>query len=145
MKFEFSLESVLKVRKHEEDVQKQKLAEELSRKRALTRQIAELKKKIKDLIENADRGNFENLHNLRLHKSYVQEFHKRMQQLNQSLEVIDNSVKTERDKLALVHKKRNVIEKVKEEEYELYMEKVSKLQQKVMDEIASQTFSRSKI
>lgn len=143
MKFEFSLESVLKVRKHEERIQKQKLAEELSRKEALTQQKTELKKKIKVLIENADRSNFENLHNLRRHKSYIQELHKRMQQLNQSLEVIENTVKKERDKLAMVHKKRNIIEKVKEEEYELFLEKVSKLQQKVMDEIASQTFSRS--
>jgi len=143
MKFEFSLESVLKVRKHEEKVQKQKLAAELSRKEALTEQRIVLKKKIKALIENTDRSNFESLHDLRRHKGYIQELHKRMQQLNQSLEVIDNAVKKERDKLAMVHKKRNIIEKVKDEEYELFLEKVSKLQQKVMDEIASQTFSRS--
>ncbi|HYX07431.1 MAG TPA: flagellar FliJ family protein [Bacteroidales bacterium] len=144
MKFEFSLESVLKVRKHEEQLQEQRLAEELSRKKVLNRQKIELRKKIKALIEDADQGNFENLHNLKRHRSYVQEYHKRIYQINQSLEVIENSVKTERDKLALVHKKRKIIEKVKEEEYELFLEKVSKLEQKVMDEIAGQTFSRSK-
>jgi len=143
MKFEFSLESVLKVRKHEEKLQKQKLAEKLTEKKRLTIQKKKLKEKLQSVIDNADRNEFKNLHNLRRHNGYIQGLHKRMEQLNGSLKTIESAVEKERDKLALVHKKRNIIEKMKDEEYELFLEKVSRLQQKAMDEIASQAHSRS--
>lgn len=142
MKFKFSLESVLKVREHEEKLQKQKLAQKLSEEKQLRKQMAELEEKLKGHLEKADREEFENLHRLRRHTAHVQEVHQKMKKVNGSLKAVENAVEMERDKLAEVHKERHIMEKVKEEERENFIEKLSRQQQKAMDEIASQSFSQ---
>jgi flagellar export protein FliJ len=62
--------------------------------------------------------------------------------VNSSLESVKKAVDQQRDKLADVHKKRHIMEKVKEGEREIFLEEMSKQQRKVMDEVATQTFSR---
>lgn len=142
MKFNFSLESVLRVRKHEEKVQKQKLAKKISEKKQLSEQRLRLEEKLKGHLDEEGREEFKSLHNLKRHREYIHQVHQKMKKLNGSLEIVDNAVDQERDKLAAVHKERHIMEKVKEEEREEFLEKVSRYQQKVMDEIATQSFSR---
>lgn len=142
MKFKFSLEPVLKVREHKEKLQKQRLAEKLSEEKKLHAQRAELEEKLKGHLDKADREEFENLHTFRRHTAHMHEVHQKMKKLNGSLKVVENAVQTERDKLAAVHKERHIMEKVKEEELEDFIEKVSRLEQKTMDEIATQSFSQ---
>ncbi|SHG14916.1 flagellar export protein FliJ [Fodinibius roseus] len=142
MKFKFSLESVLKVREHEEKLQKQKLAQKLSEKKKLHNQMADLEEKLKGHLEKADREEFENLHRLRRHTAHVHEVHQKMKKVNGSLKAVENAVDMERDKLAAVHKERHIMEKVKEDERENFIEKLSRQEQKVMDEIAGQSFSQ---
>ena len=141
MKFKFSLESVLKVREHEEEIQKQKLAQKLSEKKKLHNQMAELEEKLKGHLEKTEREEFENLHKLKRHTAHMHEVHQKMKEVNGSLKTMENAVEAERDKLAAVHKERNIMEKVKEEEREYFIEKVSRQQQKVMDEIAAKSLS----
>lgn len=142
MKFKFSLESVLTVRKHEEKVQKQKLAEKLSEKNNLLVQREKLKEKLKSHIESSDHKKFEKLHNLRRFRGCIEEMHQKMENLNDCLEVIENAVNKERDKLLVVHRKRNIIEKLKEEEHSSFLKEVLRYQRRVMDEVAVQTHSQ---
>jgi flagellar export protein FliJ len=142
MKFEFSLEPVLKVRKHEEKIQKQKLAEKLSEKKELSEQKQFLQQKLKKHLMQTDREDYNNVHDLQRHRQYINEMHQKLDDLNGSLKVIENAISQQRDKLAEVHKKRHIIEKIKDEERELFLEKVSRKQRKVMDEVAMQTFSK---
>lgn len=142
MKFNFSLESVLKVRKHEEKVQKQKLAKKISEKKQLSEKRIRLEEKLKGHLNEEGREEFMSLHNLKRHREYIHQIHQKMEKLNGSLEIVEDSLDEERDKLAAVHKERHIMEKVKEEEREEFLEKVSRHQQKVMDEIATQSFSR---
>lgn len=142
MKFEFSLESVLKVRKHEEKVHEQKLAKKLTEKKNLKELKQQLKQKLQKYLAKGDEEKFSNLHDLCRHQQHINDLHQKVEELNSGLEVVEKAVDKERDKLAEVHKKRHIMEKVKDEEKELFLERMSKHQQKIMDEVATQTYSQ---
>lgn len=142
MKFTFSLEPVLKVRKHEEKIQKQKLAKKLSKKKNLKSCKEQLQQKLENHLNGSDSDGFKSVHNLRRYRSYIQEMHQKMERLNGSIKLAEKAVSQARDKLATIHKKRNIIEKMKEEEHEVFLERVSKEERKVMDEVATQTYSQ---
>lgn len=142
MKFEFSMEPVLKVRKHEENIQKQKLAEKLTKKKDLNALKERLKKELENHVNEAGDNKFVNLHDLQRQQQYINDLHEKVKKVNESLEKVKAAVDRQRDKLADVHKKRHIMEKVKEDERELFLEEMSKQQRKVMDEVATQTFSK---
>ena len=142
MKFDFSLEPVLEVRKHEEKIQKQKLAEKLSRRKDIASQKERLQQKLKAHIEHSESVEFSNLHDLRRHRSYISELYREMEKLEDSLKVVEKAVSQQRDKLAEVHKERHIMEKIKEEEHQIFMERISREEQKMMDEIATQSYSQ---
>ncbi len=142
MKFEFSLEPVLKVRKHEEKIEKQKLAEKLNKKNNLDELKTQLKRKLEKHLEETERKEFASLHDLRRHQQHINDLYEKVGKVNNSLSTIKKAVDQQRDKLADVHKKRHIMERVKEEERELFLEEMSKQQRKVMDEIATQTFGK---
>lgn len=141
MKFEFSMEPVLKVRKHEEKIQKQKLAEKLNKKKDLNELKERLTKELEKHI-SSDNDAIVNLHELQRKQQYINDLHEKVKKVNSSLETVKKAVERQRDKLADVHKKRHIMEKVKEEERELFLEEMSRHQRKVMDEVATQTFSK---
>ena len=142
MKFDFSLEPVLEVRKHEEKIQKQRLAEKLSRKKDIAARKEKLQLKLKAHIERAESSEFNRLHDLRRHRSYISELHREVEKLEDSLRVVEKAVSQQRDKLAAVHKERHIMEKIKEEEHQVFLEKISREEQKLMDEIATQSYSQ---
>lgn len=142
MKFEFSLEPVLKVRKHEEKIEKQKLAKKINKKNNLDQIRTRLKEKLEEHLDKEGRKKFINLHDLRRHQQHINDLYEKVHKVNNSLRVIKEAVDQQRDKLADVHKKRHIMEKVKEEERELFLKEISKQERKVMDEIATQTFSK---
>jgi len=142
MKFEFSLESVLKVREHEEKVQKQKLAEKLNKKKHLNELKERLKRELENHISENGSSAYENLHDLQRKQQYINDLYDKVQKVNSSLASVKKAVDQQRDKLADVHKKRHIMEKVKEGERELFLEEMTRQQRKVMDEVATQTFSK---
>lgn len=142
MKFKFSLEPVLEVRKHRETIQKQKLAEKLTKKKKLSELRDQLKQKLEVNLAKADREGFTNLHDLKRYQQYINDLHKKVEELNGSLKIIKKAIDKQRDKLAEVHKKRHIMEKMKEEEHEVFLEQVSKQERKIMDEVATQTHTQ---
>jgi flagellar export protein FliJ len=135
------MEPVLKVRKHEEKIQKQKLAEKLNKKKDLNELKERLTKELEKHI-SSDNDAIVNLHELQRKQQYINDLHEKVKKVNSSLETVKKAVERQRDKLADVHKKRHIMEKVKEEERELFLEEMSRHQRKVMDEVATQTFSK---
>lgn len=142
MKFKFSLEPVLEVRKHKETIHKQKLAEKLTRKKKLSELRDQFKQKLEVNLAKVDREEFTNLHDLKRYQQYINDLHKKVEELNGSLEIIRKAIDKQRDKLAEVHKKRHIMEKMKEEEHEVFLEQVSKQERKIMDEVATQTHTQ---
>lgn len=142
MKFNFSLDPVLKVRKHQEKMQKLKLANEVLKKNQISELQSQIKKKLENYISESSVKNPECIHNIKIHSSYLHEVHTTKNELDIEEAKADEAVTDERLKLHKAHKKRHILEKVKEFEYSLFSEKVSRNEQNVLDEIAAQSFSR---
>src|SRR5699024_9246222 len=140
MKFNFSLEPVLKVRKHKEKLQEQKLAEKLSAKEQINSRQEKMKQKLENYLKNTDRTDFKNVHTIKRHSKHMQQTSKEIEKLNGELKKAENAVSEERERLVVANQKRHVMEKVKEKERKRFLEKLSKLEQKTMDEIATQTY-----
>jgi flagellar export protein FliJ len=142
MKFKFSLAPVLKVRKHQEKLQKQKLAEQVSKKQQISDVRDDVQGKLKTFLKNSEDNSIENIHMIRNRSAHLQQVHQKMNKLSRDLDKAEVEVSKEREKLATAHKNLHVLEKVKEFEKDLFSERVAKDEQKFMDEIATQSFSR---
>lgn len=142
MKFKFSLDPVLKVRKHQEKLQKQKLAEQVAIKQKIGNLQQQVQGKLEDYLLSSEKTQAENIHMIRNRGVHVQMVHQEINRLNKEMDKVDVEVSKEREKLTVAHKKLHILEKVKEFEHNLYSEHVAKEEQKFMDEIATQSFSR---
>lgn len=142
MKFKFSLEPVLKVRKHQEKVQKQKLAEELTNKNKISDLRNSVKGKLESYLDSKDQNEAANIHSIKTHNAHLIQVNDHINKLQQQEEQADEKVKEERSKLAEAFKKLSIIEKVKENEQGSFAKNVAKTDQNFMDEISSQSYSR---
>ncbi|MCC5914338.1 MAG: hypothetical protein JJU46_08195 [Balneolaceae bacterium] len=143
MKFKFSLAPVLKVRKHQEKLQKQKLAEELKKKQEINYLKSEVQEKLNSYLEHKNNsGKAENVQSVQRHGRHVLQVHELMRKINTDLKEAENSVTRQRKKLEMAHKNRHILEKVREMEKSVHYDKVMKLEQKNLDEIATQSYSR---
>lgn len=142
MKFTFSLDSVLKVREHQEKIQQQKLAKEMQRKRNIEEIRNEVSTRLNQLLKSNELEQFESIHSLKQLGSQMMEAHQTMNRLNGEKKEAEKAVDKERVDLTKAHKKRHIMEKVKELELNLFSEKVSRNEQIRMDEIASQLFNK---
>ena len=143
MKFKFSLEPVLKVRQHQEKIQKQKLAEEVSNKNKITLLRNEVQGKLEDYLEEQNKGErVANIHLIKRHNAHLLQVNDHINKLQEQEAEADGKVSEERGKLAEAFKKLSILEKVKESEHGAFIKDVAKADQKFMDEISSQSFSR---
>ncbi|MEX0945269.1 MAG: flagellar export protein FliJ [Balneolaceae bacterium] len=142
MKFKFSLDSVLKVREHQEKIQKQKLAEEMLKKKKIEDIRLEVSSRLNNYLENKCINHAESVHSLKQFGSHMVEAHQTINKLNGEKKEADKAINSERQDLAKAHKKRHIMEKVREFELNIFSEKVSRHEQVHMDEIASQSYNR---
>ncbi len=142
MKFKFSLESVLKVRKHQEKVQKQRLANEVLKRSEIEQVKQNVQERLETILNSGDAGLAANIHNVKLYSTHIQQAHEAMYKLDQQATEVEKKVGEERVKLAEAHKNRHMLEKLKEIEEKLFKKELNRMEQKTMDEIATQSFSR---
>jgi flagellar FliJ protein len=142
MAFKFSLESVLKVRKHEEKIQKQKLAEELMKKKRIDDVKGEVQSKLKSYLHEGDVEGAQNIQKVKRHGRHMLQAHELIQKLNSESSEAEKMVSEVRENLASAHKNRHMLEKLKEVELNGFTRKLQRNEQKTMDEIATQSFSR---
>ena len=142
MKFNFSLDPVLKVRKHEEKIQKQKLAKEVQKKNQINELQGKVKERLEKYLHESNGNKAENIHNIKMHSHYLQEVHSKMNGLDRDQSKAEKAIHRERENLEKVHKKRHILEKMREFEFNVFSDNVEKSEQKTLDEIAIQSFSR---
>lgn len=142
MKFKFSLEPVLKVRQHQEKVQQQKLAEELTNKNKISDLRNSVQGKLESYLETKDQDKVANIHAIKTQNAHLIQVNEHIHKLQQQEEQADKKVSTERSKLAEAFKKLSIIEKVKENEHGTFVKDLEKTDQKFMDEISSQSLNR---
>lgn len=142
MKFKFSLEPVLKVRQHQEKVQKQKLAEEVTNKNKISNLRSEVQGKLESYLDNKEQDKVANIHTIKTHNAHLIHVNDHINKLQQQENSASEKVKEERTKLAEAFKKLSILEKVKENEQGAFVKNADKNDQKFMDEISSQSHSR---
>ena len=142
MKFKFSLEPVLKVRQHQEKVQQQKLAEELTNKNKISDLRNSVQGKLESYLETKDQDKAANIHAIKTQNAHLIQVNEHIHKLQQQEEQADKKVSTERSKLAEAFKKLSIIEKVKENEHGTFVRDMEKADQKFMDEISFQSLNR---
>lgn len=142
MTFKFSLDPVLKVRDHQKKVQKQKLAKEVANKQEIMNLQEQVQQKLKGFLEKTEQSEMQNVHTLRQRASHMQQVHQKMKQLSEQLSKADKNVDSARSKLAEAHKNLHIMEKMKEFERSEFDDEVSRVEQKFMDEIATQSYSQ---
>ncbi len=143
MKFKFSLEPVLKVRKHQEKLQQQKLAEEQMRKKEIDRLKNEIRGKLENFIKLSEENGMEKLHDFKIKSRHLEQAQELVARLEKKSSKAGDQVDMERQKLATVHKHKHILEKLKEIEKNLFTQKRERSEQKKLDEIAAQNFGRT--
>jgi len=142
MAFKFSLESVLKVRKHQEKLQKQKLAQELMKKKKIDDVKDEVHEKLNSYLTTNRAGEAQNIQKIKRHGRHILQTHELIQRLHSESQSAEKNVSKVRETLASAHKNRHILEKLKEVEQTTFKRDTQRNEQKSMDEIATQSFSR---
>jgi|SRR6056297_2915751 len=142
MKFKFSLEPVLKVRKHQEKMQKLRLAEEVMKKEEIEQVKQDVNNKLQEFLEAGQTDQAADIHNVRLYSTHILEAHQAMKQLNVKVDEVEKRIGVEREKLAQAHKNKHILVKLKEVEERIFKKELNRYEQKTMDEIATQSFGR---
>ena len=141
MKFTFSLDTVLQVRKQQEKVQQQALAGAIAEKRDLSRQKRKLQDRLEELFDKMNRGTLQDMRTLKQYQKQVQQLHGQLKEAHRGLREAEENVQKQRGQLAGAYKKRHIMENLKEAEQQNFLNEQAKQEQKVMDEIAIQKFS----
>lgn len=83
-----------------------------------------------------------NIHTIKRHNAHLVHVNDHINRLKQEENKASEKVQEERGKLAEAFKKLSILEKVKENEQGVFVKELAKSDQKFMDEISSQSFSR---
>jgi flagellar export protein FliJ len=142
MKFQFSLDPVLKVRSHRKQIEKQKLAEEEASRQKILSLRKEVQEKLQDYLKEDKDQDLQSLHMVKTRYEHLNREHRKMKKLSTELAQAENKVSEQRKVLADAHKKLHMIEKVRESEEKLHLKEMDRREQKFMDEISTQSHSR---
>ena len=137
MKFTFSLESVLKVREHREQAQKQAYALETRNMQEIKSQLIDARDKLDQMNSEEGLNSISNIQHMRRQFSHMQQMHAMIGKLNQDLTRADKRVSTERERLVEAHRLTHIMESAKEREFARYRHEFNQAEQKQMDDISS--------
>ncbi len=142
MTFRFSLEPVLRVREHKEKLQRQKLAEEMKRKKKIAEQKETVEAELKHFLAQKDLHKAHDIRKLKNSYVHLEHAHNAMGKLDRDMKKVDKAIFRERDKLVVAHRETHIMEKAKDREFSTYKIELERTEQKAMDEIATQFFNR---
>ena len=141
--FKFSLQTALDVRSRQEKMRMKDLAEKLAVEQTIVTNIERIKANTKNAeneLDTAKESRFMNINQM----IFLTDFKNRMKvvliQTHQQLQAARKEVEEKQLALIEASKARKTIEILKEKEEKRYLEKISRIQKKNMDEIAGNLF-----
>lgn len=123
-------------------MQKQKLAEQVTRKNEINKLQDNVKGSLEQYLDESDNKEVSNIHMIKRRNAHLEQAHQKMADLRKQMQKVDEKVSIERQKLADAHKKLHIMDKLKENEHTSFISESSREEQKFMDEISSQSYSR---
>ncbi len=143
MKFRFPLQTVLRVRRHEEDAQKKKLAESLRVVQAVEDDIQERVNDLKKLSETPIPDAF-TPKVLEMRYAYMHGLHKQRFELEKDLKKARDAAEKERVKLVENHRKTKILENLEHRQHLQFVHEENRLEQLELNEIATIRFNRNR-
>jgi flagellar FliJ protein len=144
-KFAFKLEPVLKIRIHEEELQKQAFARQMQQLIGLKEEHEKVQNELEQYSKEYENGDHASLHSAneyQRHYAFIQSRQQELARLNREIEQAKERTEQERKKLIKANQKTRVLENLKERKRVEYLEEADREDQKVMNEIATQRFHR---
>lgn len=144
-KFSFKLEPVLKIRIHEEELQKQAFARQMQQLIELKEEHDKVQHELEEYSSEHGKGEHASLHSpaeYQRHYAFIQSRQQELARLNQEIELGKKRTEEERKKLIVANQKTRVLENLKEKKRREYLQEADREDQKVMNEIATQRFHR---
>lgn len=143
MKFKFKLESVLRVRRHEEELEKQKLGILIQKKKNIQISL----QKVQDAI-NALNGEYlsetkSDTKSLRKYYAFLQDKQEIFWDLKRKVDVLDNDIIVQRQALLEANKKTKMLEKLRSREMIAYVKEMEQKEQLELNEMATQKYNHS--
>lgn len=138
MTFRFRFASVLKLRRHQETMEQQKLAMLIKEQTNVQQQIDELKAACR---ETADQTERQSVRENRQQYAQKHVIHQRLMNLRHKLNRLAQSIYTQRQYLAEANKKMQMMEKLKEREKQAFINHYEHLEQLQQNEIAIQRYN----
>lgn len=137
-KFTFSLATVLRVRKHQEQMQKQAFAKVVQKKVALEERKEEVHSEL-ELYTNSSSTVMG-----KIHFEYIQSGHNQLFNLSNRIKKADVDVERERKKLMEARQKTLALENLESKKRVEFIYELDRAEQIQMNEIATQRFNRER-
>lgn len=141
MNFSFKYRSLMKVRRHEQKLQQQKLAELLSRQQAMSRRLQRL-------LERPDppalgNGGRHSVQGMRRGYAHRMTHLKQVWKLQEELERLGCDIEEQRRRLLEASKKTRMLEKLEKQDKVRFLEELNRREQLQQNEIATQRYHRA--
>ncbi len=143
MKFRFKLETVLKIRAHEENMEKQRLGLALNEWQALKEQQKNLESSLTDVHSQFIQHSELDMVKMKQYYGFIHDQHATINKLDHEMETAEEKVNEQRKRLLEANKKTRMLEKLKEKERMRYRQDLERTEQFELNEIATQRFNRT--
>ncbi len=144
MAFQFRYQRILDIRELEEDQEKARFAEIQQKLSAEKRKLREHKQELQDLLssEGKNRKNQTNVQNFLQLQRYASLLENRISRQQRVVEEWQEKLDKQRKKLIEASQQRQVMDKLKENDFEEFQEEIRKEEERQNNEIANQQFYR---
>ncbi len=143
-KFEFNLQKLLEIREKKEELQKLKLAKASGEYHLEVNKVEKIKDNVKNYKSKLTKEKNISVENLRLLDYISSNAEKAIKNLEPVIEEKRKKMEREIEIYNSLRRERKVVEILKEKKYNQYMEELNKEEQKLVDEMAKNTYLKSK-
>ncbi|MEX0773123.1 MAG: hypothetical protein WD038_08160 [Balneolales bacterium] len=142
MKFKFNLESILKVRMHEENLEKQKLASLQNEETLLRNKFEERREDLRKIDASRNAMELVNHNRERMMQNYVLEKGLALNHLSQEIKEKKEVVNQQRKNVIEANKQFQIIKKLRQKALLEFIKETNRQDQLAQNEIATQVYYR---
>lgn len=142
-KFKFRLDSVLRVRRHEEEQQRQRHARVVRQRQELEELREETVSRLRSFNERRNNrvGNPQSPFLMRQELSFMEDQHNRLLNIDNKIKRVEDKQEKERKRLIEANKKTKILENLESKQRVRFFEDMERLEQKELNEIAIQRYN----
>lgn len=144
MQFNFKFESILKIRRHQEKKEQQKLARLLGDDRQLQKQVHADKEKLHSFEQLKPDNQKQTAADVRQRYELKQDLQREIWRKQQKHRQLQQEIEQQRSELIEINKKTQMLEKLKDRDRIKFIEHYQQLEQKQQNAIATQIYNRKK-